>query len=70
VADRIIGARPAVFWGGVLIMLGHIVLSLPFGASALFGSIILIIIGTGFLKPNVSTLVGTLYDEHDRRRDA
>ncbi|MBS4991420.1 MAG: oligopeptide:H+ symporter, partial [Streptococcus thermophilus] len=70
VADRIIGARPAVFWGGVLIMLGHIVLTLPFGASALFGSIILIIIGTGFLKPNVSTLVGTLYDEHDRRRDA
>lgn len=70
VADRLLGARPSVFWGGVLIMLGHTVLAMPFGASALFGSIILIILGTGFLKPNVSTLVGTMYSENDRRRDA
>jgi POT family proton-dependent oligopeptide transporter len=70
IADRLIGARRAVFWGGVLIMLGHIVLALPFGASALFTSIVLIVIGTGLLKPNISSLVGSLYSETDPRRDA
>ena len=70
VADRMIGSRKAVFIGGVFIMLGHIVLALPLGSSALFGSIILIIIGTGLLKPNVSSLVGSLYTPQDRRRDA
>ncbi|GAK30072.1 dipeptide/tripeptide permease [Weissella oryzae SG25] len=70
IADRILGARRTVFWGGVLIMLGHIALALPFGASALFSSIGLIIIGTGLLKPNVSSLVGTLYKPNDSSRDA
>ncbi|MFL1696376.1 peptide MFS transporter [Weissella kandleri] len=70
IADRMIGSRKAVFLGGVFIMVGHLVLALPFGASALFGSIALIIIGTGLLKPNVSSLVGSLYTPTDRRRDA
>ncbi|WP_331696336.1 peptide MFS transporter [Weissella koreensis] len=69
-ADRVIGSRRAVFIGGVFIMLGHIVLSLPFGSSALFTSIVLIIIGTGLLKPNISSMVGSLYRPEDRRRDA
>ncbi|KRN74436.1 hypothetical protein IV73_GL000355 [Weissella kandleri] len=70
IADRMIGSRKAVFLGGVFIMVGHMVLALPFGASALFGSIALIIIGTGLLKPNVSSMVGSLYTPTDRRRDA
>lgn len=70
VADCILGPRRTVFWGGVLIMAGHIALSTPFGAKALFLSVILIVLGTGFLKPNVSTLVGSLYSDDDKRRDA
>jgi Dipeptide/tripeptide permease len=54
ISDRLLGARRTVFWGGVLIMFGHIVLSLPIGQTGLFSSIALIVIGTGLLKPNVS----------------
>lgn len=69
-ADRLWGSRRTVFIGGVFIMLGHIVLSLPAGQAALYLSIALIVIGTGLLKPNVSNMVGGLYAEEDRRRDA
>jgi len=70
IADRILGARKTVFYGGVLIMLGHMLLALPFGSPALFASMFLIILGTGLLKPNVSSLVGTLYKTGDNARDA
>lgn len=70
ISDRLLGSRKTVFWGGVLIMIGHIVLSLPIGASGLFGSIALIVLGTGLLKPNVSAMVGSLYGERDTRRDS
>lgn len=69
VGDRILGSFKTVLSGGVLIMLGHIVLSFPSGTPALFISIILIVIGTGFLKPNISNMVGLLYSEEDKRRD-
>ncbi|MCG4607031.1 MFS transporter, partial [Bifidobacterium longum] len=69
-SDRLWGPRKTVFIGGVLIMFGHIALSLPAGTTALYASIILIVIGTGLLKPNVSEMVGGLYREEDRRRDA
>ncbi|MBC1475696.1 peptide MFS transporter [Listeria grandensis] len=69
-ADRILGPRRTIFYGGVLIMLGHIALSFPGGATALFVSMFFIIIGTGFLKPNVSNVVGDLYPKGDQRRDA
>ncbi|KRO09217.1 di- tripeptide transporter [Lactiplantibacillus xiangfangensis] len=69
-SDRVWGSRKTVFYGGILIMVGHIVLSTPFGAPALFGSIALIVIGTGLLKPNVSDMVGQLYAPEDTRRDA
>lgn len=68
IADRFIGARQAVFYGGIIIMLGHISLifnGLPFFYFGLF----LVIIGTGLLKPNVSTMVGGLYSKEDERRD-
>ncbi|CAJ1183700.1 peptide MFS transporter [Companilactobacillus nantensis] len=70
ISDRLLGARRTVFWGGVLIMLGHIVLSFPIGETGLFLSIGLIVIGTGLLKPNVSEMVGGLYSEGDPRRDS
>lgn len=69
-SDRVWGSRKTVFFGGILIMFGHIVLALPMGVGALYASIALIVAGTGLLKPNVSDMVGDLYDEGDRRRDA
>ena len=69
-SDRIWGSRKTVFYGGVLIMFGHIALSLPFAKGALFASIALIVVGTGLLKPNISDMVGGLYSDEDRRRDA
>ncbi|GHP12588.1 MFS transporter [Lentilactobacillus fungorum] len=70
VSDRILGSRRTVFYGGILIMLGHIALSLPMGSPALFASIVLITVGTGLLKPNISEMVGGLYTEYDNRRDS
>lgn len=70
ISDRILGSRKTVFIGGILIMLGHIALSTPFGQAALLISIILIVLGTGLLKPNVSEMVGALYSDDDPRIDA
>ena len=58
------------FPNGVLIMFGHIALAMPLHEIGLFGSIALITLGTGLLKPNVATMVGNLYDANDERRDA
>ncbi|KJW13164.1 peptide ABC transporter permease [Levilactobacillus spicheri] len=69
-SDRVWGSRRTVFIGGVLIMFGHIALSLPAGKLALFVSILLIVLGTGLLKPNVSEMVGSLYSAGDPRRDS
>ncbi|MGX7418758.1 peptide MFS transporter [Carnobacterium gallinarum] len=69
-SDRVWGSRKTIFYGGVLIMLGHIILALPFGAGALFASIAIIVLGTGMLKPNVSEIVGGLYEKNDHRRDS
>jgi proton-dependent oligopeptide transporter, POT family len=72
VADRWLGLRRAIWWGGVLIALGHlsIALSLVFAQRAFFLGLVLIVMGTGLLKPNVSALVGDLYSPGDVRRDA
>jgi POT family proton-dependent oligopeptide transporter len=68
-ADKYLGARRAVFIGGVIIACGHF--SLAFDSMPTFYlGLVLIVIGTGFLKPNVSTMVGDLYTEKDKRRDA
>lgn len=70
IADRILGTARTVFYGGVLIMIGHIVLALPAGITALFISMVFIVLGTGLLKPNVGAMVGDLYSEKDPRRDS
>jgi POT family proton-dependent oligopeptide transporter len=69
VADRFLGHRRAVFIGGVIIALGHFSMAVPSLATFYLG-LGLIILGTGLLKPNVSTIVGTLYTRDDPRRDA
>ena len=68
-ADRIIGLRRGVLWGGVIIALGHFSMAIP-SLTTFYLGLALIVIGTGFLKPNISTLVGTLYGANDARRDA
>ncbi len=68
-ADRILGLRRAVLYGGFVIMTGHILLAMPSEASFFLG-LLCVVIGTGLLKPNISALVGTLYREGDVRRDA
>lgn len=69
-ADRIFGTSKAVFYGGILIMLGHIALAIPGNLALFFVSMVLIVLGTGLLKPNVSSVVGEIYAENDDRRDA
>ncbi|MDQ2585297.1 peptide MFS transporter [Saccharothrix yanglingensis] len=69
-ADRVLGGQRAVFYGGVLIMLGHVALALPIGLAGVYTGLILIVLGTGLLKPNISTVVGGLYAKDDPRRDA
>ena len=68
-ADRLMGARQAVWVGGLVIALGHFTLAIPHPA-AFFTGLLLVIIGTGLLKPNVSAMVGQLYPEGGARRDA
>ena len=69
VADRILGLRRSVFYGGILIMLGQLSLAVP-GAKLFYLGLAFIILGTGLLKPNVSAIVGELYGKDDARRDA
>jgi POT family proton-dependent oligopeptide transporter len=69
VSDRLLGQYRSVLIGGIVIMLGHFALAfeaLPF----FYTGLALIVLGTGLLKPSVSTLVGSLYDDGDTRRDA
>src|SRR5215471_7571088 len=68
-ADRFLGAQRAVWYGGIIIAAGHFVLAMP-RTEAFFLGLILVVIGTGMLKPNVSAMVGELYPEGGARRDA
>src|SRR6266498_2462787 len=68
-ADKWLGARRAVLIGGIIIACGHFSMAVKSMPTFYLG-LTLIALGTGFLKPNVSTMVGDLYDEHDERRDA
>jgi proton-dependent oligopeptide transporter, POT family len=68
VADRFLGQRKSVTIGGIGIALGNAMLAGP--DSLFFPGLVVIALGTGFLKPNVSTIVGQLYKPDDPRRDA
>jgi POT family proton-dependent oligopeptide transporter len=69
IADRLLGQRRAVLYGGILIALGHYSLALQISGS-FFAGLVLIVLGTGLLKPSISTMVGQLYGAQDARRDA
>lgn len=69
IADHLIGARSAVFIGGIIIACGHFAMVFH-STSFVFLGMALIAIGTGFLKPNISVMVGNLYGKDDPRRDS
>lgn len=68
-ADKILGFRKSLFWGGLLMIIGSALLAYDPHGFFFFG-LSFIIIGTGFFKPNISTMVGELYRSDDSRRDA
>src|SRR5215217_5422623 len=67
-ADHFLGMRRAVLYGGVVIMIGHILLAMH-GMALFYAGLACVVVGTGLLKPNMSAMVGQLYDESDARRD-
>ncbi|HYG24051.1 MAG TPA: peptide MFS transporter [Verrucomicrobiae bacterium] len=68
-ADRLWGAQRAVWYGGIVIAIGHFTLAIP-RAEAFFLGLMFVALGSGILKPNMSTLVGDLYPEGGTRRDS
>jgi POT family proton-dependent oligopeptide transporter len=69
IADRLLGLRRSVFWGGVVIAAGHFTMAVP-SVPTFYLGLSLIALGTGLLKPNISAVVGDLYPEGGARRDA
>lgn len=69
IADRLLGQRRAVLYGGILIACGHFSLAVQ-SAGTFYLGLLLIVLGTGLLKPNISVIVGQLYTQKDVRRDA
>ena len=66
IADRFWGCKRAILVGGVVIMIGHVLLAISGSTAAIFYlGLVCIAVGTGLLKPNISTMVGTLYDKND-----
>ncbi|MFZ7122591.1 MAG: peptide MFS transporter, partial [Bacteroidota bacterium] len=68
-ADKILGFRKSLFWGGLLMISGSCILAAD-PKDFFFLGISFTIVGTGFFKPNISTMVGALYNDEDHRRDA
>ncbi len=68
-ADRLFGAQRSIWYGGITIASGHFVLAIP-RTEAFYLGLVLVVVGTGLLKPNISAMVGELYPEGGARRDA
>lgn len=68
-ADKILGFRKSLFWGGLLMIVGSLILAID-PKEFFFLGISFTVVGTGFFKPNISTMVGALYQQNDARRDA
>jgi proton-dependent oligopeptide transporter, POT family len=68
-SDRLLGGQNAVWYGGIIIMCGHIILAIP-STETFFIGMIFVVLGTGLLKPNIAALVGQLYKKGDARVDA
>lgn len=69
IADRLIGAKRATLIGAIIIAIGHFLLAFP-PTGFFYAGLIFVACGTGFLKSNISKMVGDLYSEEDKRRDA
>ena len=69
-ADRLLGAQRAVFWGALLITIGNALLAVPADPTVFYLGCIVVVIGVGLLKPNISAMVAQLYPEGGARRDA
>ena len=69
-ADQILGSKKAVTYGAILLVFGHLGMTVESNEQIFYLSLALIVSGVGFLKPNISTMVGALYDEGDPRRDS
>ena len=70
IADRLLGAQRAVTWGAALIFAGNTLLAIPAGPTLFYLGCIVIVLGVGLLKPNISAMVAQLYPEGGGRRDA
>lgn len=68
-ADKLFGFRRSIFWGGTLMAIGTFLMAIP-GSFAFYAGVSILIVGNGFFKPNISTMVGSLYKQGDPRRDA
>ncbi|MCL4795600.1 MAG: peptide MFS transporter [Bryobacteraceae bacterium] len=68
-ADRVLGQQRTVLYGGILIAAGYLMLAVP-SQGVFFAGLAVVAIGTGLLKPNISTIVGQIYSPEDRRRDS
>ena len=68
-ADKIFGFRKSLFWGGILMIAGSVILAIN-PKELFFIGVSFTIVGTGFFKPNISSMVGKLYKDDDNRRDA
>ena len=69
-ADQILGSKKAVTYGAILLVFGHLGMTVESNEQIFYLSLALIVSGVGFLKPNISTMVGVLYEEGDPRRDS
>jgi POT family proton-dependent oligopeptide transporter len=68
-ADRLFGMERMVFYGGVVVMLGHIALAVLPGLAGVGAGLVLVTLGSGALKANASSLLGALYEKGDPRAD-
>ncbi|MBO1254685.1 peptide MFS transporter [Alteromonas sp. 5E99-2] len=69
IADRLLGSQKTVWYGGIIIFIGHLILALPTD-NTFFVGLVFVVLGTGLLKPNIGAMVGQLYELNDKRRDA
>jgi len=68
-ADKLFGFRKSIFWGGILMSIGTFLMAVP-GSFTFYLGVSILIVGNGFFKPNISTMIGDLYKPGDPRRDA
>ena len=70
IADNVLGQRKAIWYGGIFIMTGHALLAIPGVIVIFYAGLCFVAVGTGLLKPNISSVIGDLYPPTDAKRDA